>query len=196
MPLWQHPAIRQELVEILAILEDRAAHVATPLEQTLGWKAPVPLSIHSRYRRDDILAAFGIMTPERPHAIREGVKFEPVTRSDLFFVTLEKADKHYSPTTRYRDYALSPKLFHWESQSTTSVASPTAQRYVNHREQGTHILFFVRETKWDGSQTLPYVFLGPADYVSHSGERPIAITWRLRIPMPAELFQQAKVAVG
>lgn len=156
----------------------------------------MPLAVHSTYRRDDVLAAFGLMTPERPHPIREGVKFDLVTKTDLFFVTLRKSEKHYSPTTRYRDYAISQELLHWESQSTTTVGSKTGQRYIHHRELGTHVLLFVREGKADGSQTQPYRFLGPADYVSHSGERPIAITWRLRIPMPAELFQQAKTAVG
>jgi hypothetical protein len=31
----------------------------------------------------------------------------------------------FSPTTRYRDLALGPSLFHWLSQSTTTAASPT-----------------------------------------------------------------------
>ena len=41
---------------------------------------------------------------------------------DAFFVTLKKSEADYSPTTMYRDYPISPTLFHWESQSTTSVA--------------------------------------------------------------------------
>ena len=64
------------------------------------------------------------------------------------------------------------------------------------RARGPHIMLFVRDASSDTGHTQPYVFLGPADYVSHSGERPIAITWRLRMPMPARLFQQAKVAAG
>jgi superfamily II DNA or RNA helicase len=194
--LWQHPALRQELVELLALLEDRAPLVPVPLADVLGWDAPVPLAVHGTYRLDDILSAFALMTSERPHRIREGVKFDPVTKTDLFFITLQKAEKHYSPTTRYRDYAISQELFHWESQSTTTVGSKTGQRYIKHRERGTHILLFVRETKADAGHTQPYVCLGPADYVSHTGERPIAITWRLRLPMPPELFQHAKVATG
>jgi hypothetical protein len=145
---------------------------------------------------DDILSAFGLLSPDHPHRIREGVKYDKATRSDLFFVTLEKAEKHYSPTTRYRDYAISPTLFHWESQSTTTIRSKTGQRYLKHAERGSNVLLFVRQAKRDAGRTQPYVFLGPADYVSHVGERPIAITWRLREPMPAELFQQARVAVG
>jgi len=39
----------------------------------------------------------------------------------------------------------------------------------------------------------PYLFLGEADYVEHRGERPIAITWRLRVPMPAADFATASV---
>lgn len=31
-------------------------------------------------------------------------------------------------------------------------------------------------------------FLGPAEYVSHEGDRPIAITWKLHHRLPADLF--------
>jgi hypothetical protein len=96
----------------------------------------------------------------------------------------------------YKDYAISPELFHWESQSITSQVSPTGQRYINHRERRTNILLFVRRTEKLGNRTAPYVFLGPADYVSHEKERPIAFVWRLRRPMPADFFKQAKVAAG
>ena len=36
------------------------------------------------------------------------------------------------PTTRTRDLALGPCLFHWESRSTTTASSATGQRYVHH----------------------------------------------------------------
>lgn len=94
----------------------------------------------------------------------------------------------------YRDYPISPTLFHWESQSRTTVASPTGQRYVN----GTStVLLFVRETAHDeyGSGA-PYLFLGPASYVTHEGEQPIAITWRLETAMPIDFFSSAKVVAS
>ena len=110
----------------------------------------------------------------------------------MFFVTLRKSEADYSPTTMYADYPISPTLFHWESQSTTSVASRTGQRYLH--GDGEKLLF-VRHEKSNEYGTAPYVFLGPVDYVSHTGERPIAITWRLRTPMPADFFAEASVAV-
>ena len=41
-----------------------------------------------------------------------------------------------------------------------------------------------------------FVFLGPATYVSHVGELPMAITWRLKHPLPGDLFQQFAAAVA
>ncbi|HLS75157.1 MAG TPA: DUF3427 domain-containing protein, partial [Actinomycetaceae bacterium] len=114
----------------------------------------------------------------------------------VFLVTLRKSERDYSPTTMYNDYAISRELFHWESQSRTTVASPTGQRYLHHRERGTHILLFTREHKKDALGTAPYLFLGTADYVSHTGERPIAITWHLHRPLPMDVFQAAAAATA
>ena len=112
---------------------------------------------------------------------------------DAFLVTLTKSEADYSPTTMYQDYAISPTLFHWESQSSTTVKSATGQRYLNHRQRGTDILIFARQHKRTDGVTDPYLFLGPAAYTTHTGERPIAITWQLTHPMPTEVFQAASV---
>jgi superfamily II DNA or RNA helicase/HKD family nuclease len=194
--LRQHSALAGEMKELFALLEDRAEHIAEPLDRHMQWKHHIPLALHSRASLDEILAAFGRMTFERPNRLRQGVDFDPTTESDLCFVTLEKAEGHYSPTTMYRDYAISPDLFHWESQSTTSVQSPTGQRYLNHQAAGSHVLLFVRHRKHEAGRTAAYTCLGAADYESHQGNRPIAITWRLRKPMPDDFFREAKVAAG
>jgi superfamily II DNA or RNA helicase/HKD family nuclease len=191
--LWKHPAILSELRELLAILDSDATRLTYPLGEP--WQ-DVPLSVHASYSLDEILSAFGEMALDRPYRIREGTKFNDATKSDLFFVTLEKTEEHYSPTTMYRDYAISPDLFHWESQSVTTQASITGQRYIHQRTGGTNVLMFVRNRAHIGSRTAPYVFLGPADYVSHERERPIAFVWRLRRPMPSDFFKQAKVVAG
>lgn len=175
-----------------------AAHRST---SALGDVEPalneVPLALHASYTREEILAALDWTSRGRvPSTMREGVAWCQDVNTDALFITLKKSDTDYSPTTMYRDFALSPELFHWESQSTTSAASPTGQRYLSHRKSGTHILLFVREAKTNSLGTAPYVFLGPADYVTHEGDRPIAITWRLRRPMPMELFIASRAAVA
>ena len=189
-------AVRQELVQLLGVLEDRALHLALPIGHELGWSYPVPLSIHSSYTLDEVLAATGRSTLENPYRIREGVLWQPAIQTDLLFVTLEKSEKHYSPTTLYKDYAISSELFHWESQSGTGENSPTGKRYVHHRERGSNILLFVRRSIRAGGRTAAYTFLGPVDYVSHMGQKPMGIVWRLRRPMPADFYREAKVAAG
>jgi hypothetical protein len=194
--LRQHYGLTDELRELFDVLEERAEHIPEPLDRHMMWEHRIPLAVHSRASLDEIVAAFGRMTFDRRNRLREGVDFDPVTRSDLLFVTLEKAERHYSPTTMYRDYAISPDLFHWESQSQTSAGSPTGQRYLHHQKHGTQVVLFVRHRKHHARRTAPYLCLGAAEYVSHQGSRPIAITWRLRTPMPDDFFREAKVAAG
>ena len=187
-------AMRDELREVIAIALDRAAHVARP---AIGHFSSSALRVHARYQREEVLAALDYASYARkPNSFREGVLFAEAWNTDAFFVTLQKSEAAYSPTTLYRDYAISPQLFHWESQSVTKVASPTGQRYIRHRELGSHVVLFSRETKLGEVGTAPYVFLGPASYVSHEGEQPIAFTWRLQHAMPASLFAQASAVAG
>ena len=101
------------------------------------------------------------------------------TRSNLLFVTLEKIEKDYSPTTMYKDYAISARRFHWQSQSRTSAASTKGRRHTDHQGQDITPLLFVRTRKRENGRTKPYLFLGPLMYVRHDGDRPMSILWAL-----------------
>jgi len=105
-------------------------------------------------------------------------------------ITLDKSAGHFSPTTRYRDYAINRELLHWESQSTTPADSPTGRRYRGLGQTSTQ-MFFVRLRPRDC-----FWFLGPGRYVRHVGERPMAITWRLDTPLPGDLFAQFAAVVA
>lgn len=191
-------AVADEMRQVVDIAFDAAHRSTCALGDLVPQLADVPLALHATYSREEILAGLGWTSEKRtPRTMREGVAWCEAINADAFLITLKKSDNDYSPTTMYRDFALNSELFHWESQSTTSAASTTGQRYINHRRNGSHILLFVREAKksalGDGA---PYVFLGPADYVSHEGQRPMAITWRLHRSMPAEVYLGARAAVA
>ena len=129
--------------------------------------------------------------------MREGVIHLSDIRADVFFVTLQKTEKDYSPTTMYQDYAINERLFHWQSQSTTSAESPTGRRYVEHVRERYTVLLFGREHKTRNGLAQPYSFLGPARYVDHSGSRPMSITWQLEHPLAARLLRAlARLAVA
>ena len=181
-----------ELIELLRYRFEQIDFIDEPVD--LGFDCP--LDLHCTYTRDQLLVAMDFM---KPATVREGVKWLLDKQLDVLFVTLNKADKDYSPTTMYNDYSINESLFHWQSQSTTAESSPTGQRYIHHKERGSKVLLFVREFKSDrvtgGAEA--YTYLGTANYVKHEGSRPMNITWRLDRPIPAKFLKKTnKLVVG
>jgi len=191
--LWRHGGLRKELVEILDLLEEQIIH----LHQPLGLLHPVPLQVHASYTREEILAAFGASTVSKPMPLQSGVYWHPPTRTDLLFITLQKTEKDYSPTTRYLDYAISEHLFHWESQANDTVISERGQNYLHHEKRNRSIALFIRSAKKEAKgRTMPYFCAGTASYVQHQSERPIQITWKLRTALPGDVFSDYRAAVA
>ncbi|WP_040491871.1 DUF3427 domain-containing protein [Ilumatobacter nonamiensis] len=194
--VWSHPQVRSELLEVFGLLAERVDHVHRPLET----HPDCPLQVHARYTRLEILASLGLgarradpdSTRAKIPAWQSGVYDASVAGTDLLAFTLDKSGGGFSPTTRYRDYAISRELIHWESQSTTRADSQTGLRYQHHQSMGRSILLFARMRADDRS----FWFLGPATYVRHEGERPMAITWKLTHQLPGDLYQEFAAAVA
>ncbi len=190
--LWAEPARRDELLELTEVLHDRISRITVPVDPG----GSLPLQVHARYSLAELLAAFGVTNPAASRGT--GVKTIDDARAHVFWFNLRKTAKHFSPTTMYADRAISPTLFQWESQNATSEASPTGQNYVHHLERGYSVHLFFRESKEaDGDLGAPaYHYAGAATYVSHSGERPMRIIWKLDYELPADVFRDARVAAG
>jgi superfamily II DNA or RNA helicase len=193
--LWAAADLCAELVELFELLLERTVHLVSALDWGRTDPPPIPLKLHGRYSRAEVFAAFGLLNEARPFPGREGVFFDEATQCDVFFITLKKSERLFSPTTRYNDYAISPWEFHWESQSLTREASPTGQRYIHHAERSSRVMLFVREENKRGGVTLPFLCLGFANYVSHQGERPLAIRWRLHRAIPAAFVPELALAI-
>ena len=121
--LWAAANVRAELVELFALLLERTDHLVSALDWGRTDPPPIPLKLHGRYSRAEVFVAFGLLNDARPFPGREGVFFDEATQCDVFFITLKKSERLFSPTTRYNDYAISPWEFHWESQRLTREAS-------------------------------------------------------------------------
>lgn len=186
-----NPTMCSELIELLKYNYNHIDFIDEPVD--LGFDCP--LDLHCTYTRDQLLVAMDFL---KPATVREGVKYLPDKKLDVFFITLNKSDKDYSPTTMYNDYSINESLFHWQSQSTTSAESITGQRYIHHRNTGNKILLFVREFKTDrvSGSAAAYTFLGTANYVTHEGSKPMNITWRLDKPIPAKFLKKTNKLVA
>lgn len=159
----------------------------------LGYKCP--LDLHCDYTTDVIMAAFGYFNEEKKPAFREGVKFFEDKKTDIFFITLNKSDKDFSPSTLYEDYAINERLFHWQTQSKTSIESAAGKRYINHLKNGNKIVLFVREHKTRGGLTSPFTYLGTCEYRSHTGNKPISFVWELNEEIPPSMINKANKTI-
>ena len=191
----QH-VFRDELRQVLSYVIERSDHFPIPLS---GPHRHIPLKVHSAYNRSEILAALGVARfgGQMPRSFAQGVQWVDEIQTDALLITLEKNEKDFSPTIRYKDYALSPTLFHWESQNATAENSRTGLRYRHHAQQGSHVLLFMRRYKNnDMGKSQPWMLLGPATYVEHTGSKPMAITWQLQHELPADVWTYSAIAAG
>ena len=192
--VWQSEALRDEAVQLLDVALSRISRVPIALPDHF---ADCPLWVHASYSREELLAGLGYATLARtPRGDQTGVRYVPHLRADVFTSTINKSAGRYSPTTMYRDYPLSVDLFHWESQNKTDIDSDVGRRYVNHEAHGGWVLLFARLHNDDEIGTSPFLFLGPATHVSHTGSRPIAIVWRLHHTLPPDFLGAAGVLAG
>jgi hypothetical protein len=177
------------LAQLIDVLDD------TRRDLTMAWRdGPAPLRVHGRYRQEEILAALRVGGDGGIPRLQGGVFFVEDQNIDLLLVTLKKSEAGFSPTTMYRDYAISPTRLHWESQNSAHPGTPTGQRYLS---KSSTVLIFVREEQEQSNGIAePYWFLGPATMESAQGERPMQIVWRLEHPLPGHLYQKATLAAG
>ncbi len=183
-----------ELKDVIQILISKINYVEGDIN--LPYKCPI--KVYSRYTREQVLSAFDQNTLEKKSSSREGVLNIKDKNTELLFVTLEKTEDKYSPTTMYDDYAISETLFHWQSQNSTKPESPKGQSYINHHKLNKHIILFVRESNHDiNNNVMTYICLGKVFYKEHYGSQPMSITWKLENEIPPFLWSSiAKMAAS
>lgn len=186
--------LTEEIIEVLEVLIDRVDF----LERDISLNYPQPLKLHGRYTRDQVLAAFGFHTFEKKSEIREGVAYSKQKNTELLFITLNKSEKDFSPTTFYEDFAISESIFHWQTQNAVRPEIGKGLSYINHIQEKKRVLLFVRERSEDEyGNAMASVFLGEAKLLEHYGSKPMSIKWELYEPMPPYLWKDtAKMAIG
>ena len=169
--VWRQPAVRDELRELLGVLDERSEHafpavVAGPRDPAHDTRAVQP--------RRDPRRATALGTPDRRRRYARASIRGPQAPTDLFFVTLNKSERDYSPTTMYRDYAISRELFHWESQATRRRTRRASAATSSTPSRGHTIMLFVRDRKRAPEGGTPPSLPGPARYVE-SSRRPAGV---------------------
>jgi superfamily II DNA or RNA helicase/HKD family nuclease len=195
-------AFQFEIENLFRALKERIRLVGIPFKLECG---DHPFLLHATYSRAELLGGLGYARLPG-NSIYEsgpgkrtvagavtGVNYIQEANLDVLFVNLQKGDS-ISESVRYHDYALSPKIFHWDSQNSTSINSEVGQRYVTQKNSGRDVIIAVREKAKDQNGTIQFKLLGPVDYLRHEGSKPISVWWQLRTPMDPDSFEIAAAA--
>ncbi len=196
LKVFDHDELRKEVKDYMQIRLSQLESIEKPIDL----KVPSVLRLQGRYTRSQILSGVSVNTLNHRTVSQSGV--HRITSAgkemELLFVTLNKDEDRFSSSTMYQDYFISSKLFHWQSQNTTTPESNAGKGYIHQEENGRDILLFVREATTDhNGVTMAYVFCGKLFYSTHEGRRPMSIIWRMENTPPALLFNEGhKLAVG
>ncbi len=182
-----HPLLKEELGELADLL---AARTELPARRIPGLPEEWPLLLYGRYEIREILTAVGWLTESRRTPHQSGKVVIEEARIECLFVTLDKA-VGYHDRIAYHDYAISPEIFHWQTQNNAGPDTPAGRRYIESPENGWRFFLFVRENK-----EAAYCALGSATKVHIEGDRPMSVHWKLEVPLPAELFRAFSVLRG
>ena len=186
--------LKKELIEYFLIRINQVETIEKDIN--LGFKST--LNLHGRFTRNQILVGLNAHSLNRKYPSREGILNLPDIRTEALFVTLDKTEGRFSPSTMYHDYFINSELFHWQSQNATTPESVKGQSYINQQKNKKSILLFIREKNSDEQGiTMGFIFCGQLTYVSHEGSRPMNIIWKLKDTPPALLLNEGKkLAVG
>lgn len=159
------------------------------LYQTTRWVSvgDVELELYGSYSADEIHLMFE-GDVRRGNIL--GTQYLQEQKVALVFVSTNKSDKDYSPSTLYQDYAISEHQFHWQSKHDVRILSRDGQRIIHQRENDWKYLLFVRDRKRDEfGFTNAYYFLGEMEYESSHGECPMNVIWNMKNDIPGNILE-------
>ena len=176
----KYVCFKQEILEIVSYLLADLKLKTSPLCSDI-----IPgLELYGCYTREEIFTLVGRQTADvRMQGAASGVFNLQEYNATILFVTLNKSDKEFSPSTLYDDYLINEEYFHWQSQNTDSHFNNGGKRYTEQDKTNSKIILFVRQNKKDGyGNTSPFHCFGFVDYISSNGDFPMNITWKLQEP--------------
>lgn len=143
---------------------------------------------YRRFKRDAIPNLFGLQYSQ----MAWGQGFVPQGKNVFLFVTLDKTE--HEEEFQYRDHFLSSTEFEWQSQNRTTQKSNHGQLIKDHGERGVTIHLFVRaKAKSREGKGETFLYCGPVDFESWTGDKPITVRWRLRTEVPVPLREELGV---
>ena len=156
-----------------------------PINNNLNFECP--LEVYGIYSQAQLYSGLGVFSEKYAGPMLQGVWYLKEHNHDIFLVTINKESSHFGETIAYEDYAINDELFHWQTQNSVADGSSILNRYIN---SDGRVSIFVRINRKENGQASPYIYLGEADYISHSGSKPVGIVWKFKHKIPAKYLDK------
>ena len=194
--LREHRALTAELAELFDVLDDQAEHLPEPLDDHMGWDHRIPLAVHSRASLDEIMAAFGRMTFDRPNRLRQA---STSTRRQIAIFFRHPRESRASLLAN-DDVSglcdLSGPVPLGVTVNDVARIADRVRRYLNHQTWApTSSCSFDIARKRPGEHRHTRVW-APRIMSPTKEAVPSRSPGGLRKPMPDDFFREAKVAAG
>jgi len=110
-------------------------------------------------------------------------------KDDFFlFINIEK-DK-FSKSANYSNTFLSKDRFTYQSKPSMSQDKGDGERLIENQKHGVKLHIFMRKFVQVDKKTQDFIYLGIANSVKYSGNKPISLELKLDIPLEDKLFEE------
>ena len=110
-------------------------------------------------------------------------------QDDFFlFINIEK-DK-FSKSANYHNAFLSKEVFTYQSKPSQSQDKGDGERLIENKKHKVKLHIFVRKFVQIDKKTQSFIYLGLANSIKYSGNKPISLELKLEIPLSDKLYEE------
>jgi hypothetical protein len=122
------------------------------------------------------------------HSSFRGSGFLKYENDFFLFINLEK--EKFSKSANYHNTFLSKDTFTYQSKPSQSQDKGDGERLIENQKHKVKLHIFVRKFVQVDKKTQKFIYLGLANSVKYSGNRPISLELKLEIPLDDKLFEE------
>lgn len=143
------------------------------------------LKLYSKY---NMLNIAKLCNFPKIHSSFRGSGFLKYKNDFFLFINLEK--EKFSKSANYHNAFLSKDTFTYQSKPSHFQNSGDGQRLCENKKFGVKLHIFVRKFVQVDKKTQDFIYLGVANTIKYSGNKPISLELKLEIPLNEKLFEE------
>ena len=122
------------------------------------------------------------------HSSFRGSGFLKYEDDFFLFINLEK--EKFSKSANYHNAFLSKDTFTYQSKPSQSQDKGDGQRLIENKKYKVKLHIFVRKFAQVDKKTQEFIYLGLANTLKYTGDKPISLELKLEIPLDNKIFEE------